>query len=228
MFPNAEPSVTELSDFQTWLSAAKDEKASRKRRSDRHVTLLSHLHSLLTSSEGQVPNDIPHSEPTFRVFFLRRMTVCLQPAAAVKKPELVRGDKVVASGGDFVGLTGLVSQVAGDEIHVTLDAHEGTEGVADDVLFNIHDLVKRYDIGDSVAVAHGKEVGCSGIVVDIGDAACCNLPRVASLRLSRPQTLPPASSPSSTRRASSKRAWRIAATHQVRKSIALRPPARRV
>lgn len=119
MFPNAEPSVTQLSDFQTWLSAAKDEEASRNAdyagRSDSDVTLLSHLHSLLTSSEGQVPNDIPHSEPTFRVF-LRCMTVCLQPAAAVKKPELVRGDKVVASGGDFVGLTGLVSQVAGDEI----------------------------------------------------------------------------------------------------------------
>ena len=73
MFPNAEPSVTQLSDFQTWLSAAKDEEASRNAdyagRSDSDVTLLSHLHSLLTSSEGQVPNDIPHSEPTFLVFF---------------------------------------------------------------------------------------------------------------------------------------------------------------
>ncbi len=73
MFPNAEPSVTQLSDFQTWLSAAKDEEASRNAdyagRSDSDVTLLSHLHSLLTSSEGQVPSDKPLFKPAFRFVF---------------------------------------------------------------------------------------------------------------------------------------------------------------
>jgi hypothetical protein len=58
MHPNAEASVTQLSDFQNWLSAAKDEESSRNAdwagRSDSDRTLLSHLHSLLTSDEGQV------------------------------------------------------------------------------------------------------------------------------------------------------------------------------
>ena len=69
IFPNAEPSVTQLFDFQTWLSAAKDEEALRAGRSDSDVTLLSHLHSLLTSSEGQVPSDKPLFKPTFRFVF---------------------------------------------------------------------------------------------------------------------------------------------------------------
>jgi hypothetical protein len=58
MYPNAEPSVTQLSDFQNWLSSAKDEEASRNAdyagRSDSDQTLLSHLHALLTSGEQQV------------------------------------------------------------------------------------------------------------------------------------------------------------------------------
>jgi hypothetical protein len=58
MHPNAEASVTQLSDFQNWLSAAKDEESSRNAdwagRSDSDPTLLSHLHSLLTSDDGQV------------------------------------------------------------------------------------------------------------------------------------------------------------------------------
>ena len=58
MYPNAEPSVTQLSDFQTWLLGAKTEESSRNAdyagRSDSDHTLLSHLHSLLTSGEKQV------------------------------------------------------------------------------------------------------------------------------------------------------------------------------
>jgi hypothetical protein len=61
LYPNAEPTVTQLSDFQTWLSAAKQEEASRNAdyagRSDSDQTLLSHLHSLLTSSDVQVDSD---------------------------------------------------------------------------------------------------------------------------------------------------------------------------
>ena len=135
----------------------------------------------------------------------------------------------LCGGGRFVPVCGTrVTRTPGDEEQDTPVTHLRPDGAANELLFNIHELVKRYDIGDSVAVAHGKEVGCSGIVVAIGDAACCNLPRFAPLLLSRLQTLPPASSPSSTCRASSKRAWRIAATLQVRKSAALPPPARRV
>lgn len=146
MHPNAEASVTQLSDFQNWLSAAKDEESSRNAdwagRSDSDRTLLSHLHSLLTSDEGQ-------------------------SSASTKKTELVRGDKVLARSGDFVGLTGTVAQVTGDEIKVALDDHLRTEGIPDELLFNISDLIKRFDIGDSVAVVHGKDVGSSGIVVAI-------------------------------------------------------------
>ncbi len=180
-----------------------------------------HIPSSYPSKLERIPND-----SRVDVISIKQTKLKLDMGSFL--PELFRGDKVVVSGGDYVGLTGLVARVASDEIHVTLDAHWRTEGVPDELLFNIHDLVKRYDIGDSVAVVRGKEVGCNGIVVAIGDAACCNLPRFAPLRLSRLQTLPPASSPSSTCHAASKRAWRIAATLQVRKSAALRPPARRV
>jgi hypothetical protein len=51
-----------MSDFQNWLSAAKVEEASRNAdyagRSDSDQTLLSHLHSLLTSGEGQVRREV--------------------------------------------------------------------------------------------------------------------------------------------------------------------------
>ncbi len=62
-----------------------------------------------------------------------------------------------------------MAQAAGDEIMVTIDRHLRAEGVPEEFLFNIHDLVKRYDIGDSVVVSRGKEFGNSGIVVAIGD-----------------------------------------------------------
>lgn len=94
----------------------------------------------------------------------------LQPSAPVEKLELARGDKVVASSGDFTGLTGTVSHIAGDEIQVALDAHLRTDGIPDELLFNVRDLVKRYDIGDSVVITKGKEAGSGGIVVAIGDA----------------------------------------------------------
>jgi transcription elongation factor len=94
----------------------------------------------------------------------------LQSSASTKKTELVRGDKVLARSGDFVGLTGTVAQVTGDEIKVALDDHLRTEGIPDELLFNISDLIKRFDIGDSVAVVHGKDVGSSGIVVAIGNS----------------------------------------------------------
>ena len=81
----------------------------------------------------------------------------------------MRGDKVLASTGDFVGLTGTVAQVTGDEIKVTLDSHLRTEGIPDELLFNISDLVKRFDIGDSVVVAHGPLLGSAGIVIAIGE-----------------------------------------------------------
>jgi hypothetical protein len=58
MYPNAEPSVNQLSDFTNWLLAAKGEESSRNAdyagRSESDQTLLSHLHALLTSGEGQV------------------------------------------------------------------------------------------------------------------------------------------------------------------------------
>jgi hypothetical protein len=174
MHPHAEPSITQLSDFQNWLSAAKDEESSRNQdyagRSDSDHTLLSHLHSLLSSGEGQV-----HEFLECRVYAvlldLERVTICVLQALASMKTELLRGDKVVANGGDFVGLTGTVAQVIGDEIKVSLDDHLRTEGIPDELLFNIRDLVKRYDIGDAVAVTRGKETGATGIVVAIGNSA---------------------------------------------------------
>lgn len=96
------------------------------------------------------------------------MTLLLQSLTYVKKLELARGDKVVASSGDFIGLTGTVSHITGDEIQVALDAHLRTDGIPDELLFNIRDLVKRYDIGDSVVVSNGKEAGSSGVVIAIG------------------------------------------------------------
>ncbi len=65
-----------------------------------------------------------------------------------------------------------MSHIAGDEIQVALDAHLRTDGIPDELLFNIRDLVKRYDIGDSVVVANGKEAGSGGIVVSIGNFTC--------------------------------------------------------
>ena len=78
-----------------------------------------------------------------------------------------------------------MAQAAGDEIMISIDPHLRTEGIPDEFLFNIHDLIKRFDIGDSVAVSHGKEVGCSGIVVSTGDF------RSAFLRCARTNTLMP-------------------------------------
>ena len=94
----------------------------------------------------------------------------MQSSAATKKTELLRGDKVLARSGDFVGLTGTVAQVMEDEINVAPDEHFRTEGIPDELLFNISDLIKRFDIGESVAVVHGKDVGSSGIVVAIGNS----------------------------------------------------------
>ena len=62
-----------------------------------------------------------------------------------------------------------MAQAAGDEIMVTIDPHLRAEGIPEEFLFNIHDLMKRFDIGDSVVVSRGKEFGNSGIVVAIGD-----------------------------------------------------------
>ena len=88
---------------------------------------------------------------------------------APRKIELARDDKIIAISGDFDGLTGTVDQAASDEIVVTIDPHLRAEGIPENFLFNIHDLMKRYDIGDCVVVSRGNEIGKSGIVVAIGD-----------------------------------------------------------
>jgi transcription antitermination factor NusG len=80
-------------------------------RSDSDQTLLSHLHSLLTSSDSQV---LPHWRSNIER--LRRCSSLireLQAAIQSKKIEVALGDKVVVVNGDFNGLTGTVSQIEG-------------------------------------------------------------------------------------------------------------------
>jgi hypothetical protein len=104
-------------------------------------------------------------------------------AAPPRKIELARGDKIVVISGDFDGLTGTVDRALGDEIMVIIDPHLRAEGIPEEFLFNIHDLMKRFDIGDSVVVSRGTDFGNSGIVVGIGDF------RAAFLRSARAYTL---------------------------------------
>jgi hypothetical protein len=104
-------------------------------------------------------------------------------AAPPRKIELARGDKIVVISGDFDGLTGTVDGALNDEIRVIIDPHLRAEGIPDEFLFNIHDLMKRFDIGDSVVVSRGTDFGNSGIVVGIGDF------RAAFLRSARAYTL---------------------------------------
>jgi transcription elongation factor len=111
-------------------------------------------------------------------------------AAPPRKIELARGDKIIAISGDFDGLTGTVAQAAGDEIMVTIDPHLRAEGIPEEFLFNINDLMKRFDIGDSVVVSRGKEFGNSGIVVAIGDFRAAFLRCARAYSLMPPQTLP--------------------------------------
>lgn len=88
------------------------------------------------------------------------------PSKRLQK-NLVRGDRIKVTQGEYKNLVGIVIDITQD--HIKVDFSGRNPALKDSVLFKANEIQKTFDIGEKVEILIGKRKGTVGTVIKIED-----------------------------------------------------------
>lgn len=103
-------------------------------------------------------------DPEYQAVMRESLRILNDPSKRLQQ-NLIRGDRVRATTGEFKSLVGVVIDITSDFIKVDFSGQQ--PGLKDAVLFKPQEIQKNFDIGEKVEILVGKRKGTTGRVIKL-------------------------------------------------------------